>query len=93
MTTIYECIAALRVMLSKVEKPENWDVVQGMATHRQDYVILSCFIINLFLHIIDVLHIEIYGHRQGGEGKGGQRPAQHAQCRQLPLEGEEIREH
>ena len=42
-------------MLSKVERPENWDVVQGMATHRQDYVILSCFIINLFLHIIDVL--------------------------------------
>ena len=35
---IYECIAALRVVLSKVEKPENWDVVQGMATHRQDYI-------------------------------------------------------
>ena len=33
---IYECVAALRVVLSRLERPENWGVVEGMATHREE---------------------------------------------------------
>ena len=33
---IYECVTALRVVLSRLERPENWRVVEGMATHREE---------------------------------------------------------
>ena len=33
---IYECVTALRVVLSRLERPENWGVVGGMATHREE---------------------------------------------------------
>ena len=33
---IYECVTALRVVLSRLERPENWGVVEGMATHREE---------------------------------------------------------
>ena len=33
---IYECVTALRVVLSRLERPENWEVVSGMATHREE---------------------------------------------------------
>ena len=33
---IYECVTVLRVVLSRLERPENWGVVEGMATHREE---------------------------------------------------------
>ena len=37
---IYECVAALRVVLSRLERPQNWAVVEGMATHRQERMMM-----------------------------------------------------
>ena len=41
---IYECVAALRVVLSRLERPQNWAVVEGMATHRQERMMMMMMV-------------------------------------------------
>ena len=47
---IYECVAALRVVLSRLERPQNWAVVEGMATHRQERMMMMIVMMMMATH-------------------------------------------